>query len=338
MNTRRQRHRRASIGMAVAATAALLLAACSSSSSSTSAAGGSTAAGSTGSANSSLPKTLVFSPLSLQPPALKGLSVGVQAYGKAKGWSVQVQDPNYDANKQATELNDVINSGVAGALWIISVNPGALSQALRAAQAKGIPALVNGVPSDYGYSGLQPGITFDVIDYHAAGTALGQQLGACINKKLGGTAQVLFSQAPVGTAGKAEMDSSAEAALKTAAPKATIVSTLVESDRGTAQTDVGNALQGHPGINAVMAMNDEGGLGALGAFQAAGKTLPCLTDFGGNAEVLANTKAGKIYATVNLQFAADMVQSFNTLATMQSNPKQVGQQLHVPQKIVTSGQ
>ena len=181
MNTRRQRHRRASIGMAVAATAALLLAACSSSSSSTSAAGGSTAAGSTGSANSSLPKTLVFSPLSLQPPALKGLSVGVQAYGKAKGWSVQVQDPNYDANKQATELNDVINSGVAGALWIISVNPGALSQALRAAQAKGIPALVNGVPSDYGYSGLQPGITFDVIDYHAAGKALGQQLGACIN-------------------------------------------------------------------------------------------------------------------------------------------------------------
>ena len=209
---------------------------------------------------------------------------------------------------------------------------------LRAAQGKGIPVLVNGVPSDYGYSGLQPGITFDVIDYKAAGTALGQQLGACINKKLGGTAEVLFSQAPAGTAGKAEMDSSAEAALKATAPKAMIVSTLVESARDTAQTDVGNALQGHPGINAVMAMNDEGTLGALGAFEAAGKSLPCLTDFGGNPEVLADVKTGKIYASVALQFAADMAQSFNTLEAMQSAPKQVGKQLYVPQKIWVTGQ
>jgi ABC-type sugar transport system substrate-binding protein len=276
--------------------------------------------------------------LSLQPTALKGLSVGVQAFGKAKGWMVQVQDPNYNASTQVTELNDVINSGEAGALWVLAVDQSSMSSVLQAAQAKGIPVLVNGVPSDYGFSGLQPGITFDVIDYKAAGTALGQQLGACINKKLGGNAEVLFSQAPAGTAGKADMDNSAVAALKATAPKATIVSTLVESDRATAQTDVGNALQGHPGINAVMAMNDEGTLGATGAFAAAGKTLPCVTDFGGNPEVLADVKAGKIYASVALQFAADMMQSFNTLAAMQSNPKQVGPQLHVPQKIYIAGQ
>ena len=339
MKTSRRRRRGTTIAIGAAATAALLsLAACSSSSSSSGSSAATTGNGAGASSSGKLPHTLVFSPLSLQPTALKGLSVGVQAYGKSKGWSVQVQDPNYNATTQQTELNDVINSGVAGAIWVLAVDQSSMDTVLRAAQGKGIPVLVNGVPSDYGYSGLQPGITFDVIDYKAAGTALGQQLGACINKKLGGTAEVLFSQAPAGTAGKAEMDSSAEAALKATAPKATIVSTLVESARDTAQTDVGNALQGHPGINAVMAMNDEGTLGALGAFEAAGKPLPCLTDFGGNPEVLADVKTGKIYASVALQFAADMTQSFDTLAAMQSDPKQVGKQLYVPQKIWVTGQ
>jgi ABC-type sugar transport system substrate-binding protein len=337
VNIRHRRCRRASVAMAAATAAGLLLAACSSSGSSSS---GSSSSGNTaGSSSGKLPHTLVFSPLSLQIPALKGLATGVQAYGKGKGWTVQLQNPAYDAGTQQTQLNDVINSGVAGALWILAVNPSALGSTLKAAQAKGIPALVNGVPSDYGFSGLQRGIAFDVIDYKAAGTALGQQLGACINKKLGGKAQVLFSRDPVGAVGKADLENSAVAALKATAPKATIVTNLDESAQAAAQTDVGNALQGHPGLNAVMAINDEGTLGAVGAFAAAGKTLTCATGFGGgNAQVLSDVKAGKIYAVVQLQFAADMVQSFNTLAAMQADPKKVGPQLHTPQKILTAGQ
>jgi ABC-type sugar transport system substrate-binding protein len=321
------RRTRATVGIALAAAVTLLAAACSS--------GNSPAATSSGQTKT-LPKTLVFSPLSLAPPALKGLSVGVQGYGKSKGWQVQVQDPNFDPNKQAQSLDSVINSGVAGALWIIAVNPGALKDEVRAAQAKGIPVLLNGVPGDYGFSGLQPGITFDVIDYKAYGTALGQNLGQCINQKLGGTAQVLFAQSAVGTAGKADIEGTAAAALKATAPNATIVSTIIAKDRAGSQTDIGNALQGHPNIKAVMSTNDEGALGALGAFSAAGKQLGCLTEAGGNDEVLADVKAGKIYASVALQFQADMIQSFDTLAAMQSDPKTVGKQLNVPQKIITA--
>ena len=337
MNIRRRRRRRASIAVAAAAAAGLMLAACSSSG--TSAAGGTSTGGAAAASSSgTLPKTLVFSPLSLQIPALKGLATGVQAYGKAKGWTIQLQDPAYNATTQQTDLNTVINSGVAGALWIIAVNPSSLASTLKAAQAKGIPALTNGVPADYGFSGLQPGIAFDVIDYKAAGTALGQQLGACINSKLGGTAQVLFARSPVGTAGKAEIDSSAVAALHATAPKAKIVSTLLESDQTTAQTDIGNALQGHPGINAVMSTTDEATQGALGAFAAAGKNLACLVDQGGDAQVLAQVKSGQVYASIHLNFQGDMIQSFNALAAMQSNPKAVGAQLTVPQQVITAGQ
>ncbi|HTQ92854.1 MAG TPA: substrate-binding domain-containing protein [Streptosporangiaceae bacterium] len=333
MNTRRRRPRRASIAIAAAAAAGLLLAACSSASS---ASGGSTSAAAAGGASSSLPKTLVFSPLALAIPAMKQLSTGVDAYAGSKGWKVQVQDPNYSANTQATELNDVVNTGVAGALWIIAVQPSSMTQTLKTAQSKGIPALTNGVPSDYGFSGLQPGITFDVIDYKEFGTNLGKQMGACINKKLGGNAQVLYASSTAGTAGKAEIDSSAVTALKATAPKAQIVTTLIESDRAKAQTDIGNALQGHPGINAVMSTTDEAALGALGAFDAAGKPLPCVTEQGGDTEVLADVKSGKIYASIHLDFQGDMTQSFNTLAAMQSNPKQIGKQLYVPQQVITA--
>jgi ABC-type sugar transport system substrate-binding protein len=309
----------------VVAAAGLLLAACT------------TSDGDTGGTKPAvLPKTLVFSPLSLAPPALKGLSEGVKGYAGSKGWEVIVQDPNFDPTKQTQQLNEVLDSGRAGAAWVIAVAPNSMADTLKAAQAKGIPILVNGKPSEYGFSGPQPGITFDYIDYTAGGTALGQQLGKCITEKLGGNGQVLFAVSSAGQAGKDEFETAAKKALLAAAPNAKIVSTIEAKDRAQSQTDIGSALQGNPGLNAVMASNDEGSLGALGAYDAAGKSVTCVTDFGGNDEVLADVKSGKMYASVALQFQADMTQSFDTLVKMQSDPKANGLVLVVPQKVITA--
>jgi ABC-type sugar transport system substrate-binding protein len=309
--------------------AALLLAACGSSGTS-----GSNPASTAG--GKSLPKTLVFSPLSLAPPALKGLSEGVKGYAGSKGWTVLVQDPNFDATKQTQQLNEVLSAGRAGAAWVIAVAPSSMKQIIKLAQSKGVPILVNGRPDEYGYSGPQPGITFDYIDYTAGGKALGEQLGKCINEKLGGNAKVITAPSAEGTAGKKEFDDATVAALKATAPGATIVQTVIAKDRTQAQTDLGAALQGHQDVTAVMSANDEGALGALGAFAAAGKKLQCVADFGGNDEVLKDVQGGKIYASVALQFQADMTQSFDTLVQMQSDPKANGQVLVVPQKVVTA--
>jgi ABC-type sugar transport system substrate-binding protein len=310
----------------VFAAAASMLAACTHATSNSPAPG----------SGASLPKTLVFSPLSLAPPALKGLSEGVKAYAGSKGWDVIVQDPNFDATKQAQMLNEVLSSGRAGAAWVIAAGPQSMADVLKTAQSKGIPILINGRPDEYGFSGPQPGITFDYIDYTAAGQALGGQLGKCITEKLGGNGTVLYGTGAAGSAGKQEFDTAAAAALKAAAPNATIVQTIVATDRAQAQTDIGAVLQGKPGLNAVMVANDEGSLAALGAFAAANKTLPCVTDFGGNDEVLGDVKSGKIYASVALQFQADMTQSFDTLVKMQADPKANGDVLIVPQKVVTA--
>jgi len=303
--------------------AALLLAAC----------GATPTDAETGTA-ATLPKTLVFSPLSLAPPALKGLAEGVRGYAGSQGWEVIVQDPNFDAAKQVQQLNEVLQSGRAGAAWVLAVAPQSMAGTIKIAQEKGIPLLINGTPGEYGFMGPLPGISFDNIDYTTAGDALGEQLGVCVNQKLGGSAKVLWLQSAEGSAGKEQFDLSTKAGLTAVAPNATVVQTVIAKDRAQSQTDISNALQGHLDINAVMAANDEGALGALGAFAAAGKKITCLAEFGGNDEVLGLVKDGKIFASVALQFDADMAQSFDTLVKLQANPKAYGQVLVVPQKII----
>jgi len=319
-----------------ASSAASSAAPAASSAAATDAASSPAAATSAAAATSSLPKTLVFSPLSLAPPALKGLSEGVKGYAGKQGWEVIVQDPNFDATKQTQQLNEVIDSGRAGAAWVIANAPTSMGPVLKAAQAKGMPILVNGRPDEYGFSGPQPGVTFDYIDYAAGGKALGEQLGACLTAKAGGKGKVLVAASAAGQAGKKEFDQAAAAALKAAAPGATLVQTITVSERAKGQTDIGNVLQGNPDLVGVMSSNDEGALGAVGAFAAAGKTLACNVDFGGSDEVLKDIKAGKIFASVALQFGADMAQSFDTLVKMQADPKANGLVLTVPQKTITA--
>jgi ABC-type sugar transport system substrate-binding protein len=327
MSAHRRRQLRAALAAAVA-TPLLLTAACGSSDDN-SAAPGAAATGGT------LPKTLVFSPLSLAPPALKGLSEGVKGYASSKGWEVIVQDPNFDATKQTQQLNEVISSGRAGAAWVIAVAPKSMGQLIKTAQGKGVPLLVNGKPDEYGFTGPQPGVTFDYIDYEAGGKALGEQLGKCMAEKAGGAGKVLYAASTEGSAGKEAFDTAALAALKTAAPGVTVVQTIIAKDRASAQTDTGNVLQGNPDLKGIFSANDEGALGGIGAFSSAGKTPACVADFGGNDEVLKDVTAGKMYASVALQFQADMTQSFDTLAKMQADPKANGEVLIVPQKVVT---
>jgi ABC-type sugar transport system substrate-binding protein len=328
MSTTPRHTTRALSGLAVGALA-LALAGCGTS--------GTDSSGASASGSKKLEKTIVFSPLTLKAPALKGLADALNGYATSQGWKVIVQDPNFDPTKQNQGISEVLDSGRAGAAWVIAVAPKSMGGTIKSAQAKGVPILVNGRPQEYGYNGAQPGVSFSYIDYTAGGKALGDQLGKCLTAKNGGKGQVIFNQSTPGQAGKAEFEAAAAAALKAAAPGSEIVQKLSVADRSTGQTAIGNALQGHPDLAGVMSSTDEGALGAAGAFDAANKKLVCNVDFGGNAEVLKDVKSGAIYSSVALQFGADMKQSFDTLKKMQSDPKSKGKVLITPQKIIASG-
>lgn len=284
--------------------------------------------------SSSGDKTIAFSPLALKIPAMKGLSEGVTHYGDSKGYEVLVQDPNLDPQKQVTDLQSVIESGRVAGAWAISIDASSMKALVAKAQKDEVPLILNGTPELYGFDGPQPGLSFSTIDYVAQGKAIGEELGNCINEKLDGKAEVIMEENAPGTAGKEEIETAAKEALAATAPGAKIVTSVVVNDRAAAQTDVGNALQGNPDVQAVLGNNDEGALGAIGGFKAAGKKLVCLTEAGGNDEVLAAVKKGDIYASVALQFDADMAQSFDALLAMIDDPSKEGVQMTVPQKVI----
>lgn len=290
--------------------------------------------GSGSSSSASTDKTIVFSPLGLQIPAMKQLSEGVQGYGQSKGYEIIVQDPKLDPQKQVTDLQTVIESGKAAGVWSIAIAPPSMQALVQTALEKKVPMILNGTPQDYGLEGLEPGVSFSTIDYVAQGTAAGEELANCINERYDGKAEVLFAESAPGTAGKQELEGAVKEALAAGAPDAEIVSTITVSDRGAAQTDISSALQGNPDITAVFGQNDEGALGAVGAFNAAGKDAPCITEAGGNEETLAAVESGDLYAVVALQFADDMAQSFDALTAMIDDPTATGVQLTVPQEVV----
>lgn len=315
----------------LAAGSLVLLAACGSD---PAPADGAASSSSADSASDGGSQTIAFSPLALKIPAMKGLSEGVTHYGESKGYDVLVQDPDLNPQKQVTDLQSVIESGRVAGAWAISIDAASMKALVEKAQADGVPLILNGTPELYGLDGLQPGLSFSTIDYVAQGQAIGEELGNCINEELDGKAEVIFEENAPGTAGKEELETAAKEALAATAPDAEIVTSVVVNDRAAAQTDIGNALQGNPGVQAVLGNNDEGALGAIGAFKAAGKELTCLTEAGGNDEVLAAVEAGDVYASVALQFEADMAQSFDALVAMIDDPSMEGEQMTVPQKVI----
>lgn len=278
---------------------------------------------------------LAFSPLSLDIPALKGLSEGVQHVGTDLGYDIVILDPKFDVTAQQTQLVQLIEAGRIKAAWIMPVNTGAMGGVIDAAKAAGAVLVVTGYPAEYGFEGMVPGITFANLDHAAFGGGAGTLAGQCANDVLGGTGKALIIQQKEGTSGKAEIDTAIVENLAAAAPGVEVVATIITTERGESLTKVSQVLQANPDINVVVSAHDEGGLGALGAFEAAGKEIPCLVDMGGNAEVLAAVESGAMYGAVALNFEGDLMQTFDAIKTMLADPSALGRQQTIPLTIKT---
>jgi len=110
------------------------------------------------------------------------------------------------------------------------------------------------------------------------------------------------------------------------------VRTISPTSQLAAQQDTLSALQGAPDANAALTLNDESALGALSAFQQAGKDPKkvCVVGGGGGAESLAAIKAGTLYGEVAFDFKTDSQQNITELGTMLANPTGPGKLLTVP--------
>lgn len=319
--------------LAVGAAALILLgplAACGSSTTATQ----TTAAGSVKSG----PVTIGFSPPNQSAQLLIHLGEGLKGYAQSKGAKVIVADPNNNPTTQVQQLNNWIQLGQVQAIWAIALNASALKPVFDKARAKGIAVLATGRPQDYGETAPSAGVSYSFIDYHAYGASVGTSLGECANARLNGQAQVVFMKNSAGQVGLAEYEAGIREALAATSPGSKITATLDNrNDRLKSQQSALSAIQANPGINAIAGSNDEGTLGALGAFTQSGKdpATSCVIGAGGNDESLAGVKSGKLYAAAALQFEADLAQNVDQMLKMAADPKAVGIQLTTPIKLVT---
>ncbi|MFM1950602.1 MAG: hypothetical protein RL418_289 [Actinomycetota bacterium] len=283
--------------------------------------------------------TVAFSPMSFQIPALAGMYEGFKGYGASKGLTViQAPDANFDPTKQKQDLESLITNGTIKGWWSLAAgDPSVLKSTLLKAQEKGIVAVVNGVPADYGFTGMQAGITFARINYEYEGWVMGVEMARCMYRLKQTSGTIIMGANPAGTPGKAQMEKRFLDALKQYAPKVKVARTLLlDGDRATQQKMIATSLQASPKSIGIVAFTDEGSLGAVSAVKARGKKASnyCIIGAGGGEEALAAVKADNIHAVAKLDFQKDLMQTVDTLAAMIKNPTAKGKQLSVPVSIV----
>ena len=278
--------------------------------------------------------TIGFSPPNQSSPALVALATSLTAYAATKGARARVIDPNNASTTQVQQLMSMIDLGEVRAIWAMAINPENMAPVIAAAEAHDVGLLDTGTPQDYGAKAPGPGLSYSIVDYTKFGGEIGRALGRCINQRLGGKGEVLYVANPAGSTGKTQEDAAFMAALKQTSPGASIVATTTSAnDRLTAQENSLSAIQGHPGIDGVAGVTDEGSLGALTALKLAGKTptsTACAVGAGGSPEAISDVNKHLEYAYVVINFQADLEQNVNELLRMASNPTATGTQLYTP--------
>ncbi|SLN60231.1 D-ribose-binding periplasmic protein precursor [Aquimixticola soesokkakensis] len=278
-------------------------------------------------------KSIAFSPIALDIPAMQGLSGAVEHFAQDAGIGFVSLDPKFDPGQQAQQLSQVIETGKVQGAWSIVIRAAALRGVVKTAIDKNVALVVSGRPADYGLDGPQPGIAFSDINYEDYGASLADQLAQCITEKLDGSAQVLFFGDSSGTKAAELTDNAAKAALASGAPQASIVATAISLERLESQQKAAQMLQSKPDATAVYAANDENAMGAITAFRAAGKDLPCVVSGGGGAEALEAVSSGDLYAVAGFDFEGDAHQNFETLVSMMEDPTTAGPILEIPIKV-----
>jgi ABC-type sugar transport system substrate-binding protein len=258
------RARRALAAGAVLALGIALLTACASTPAPTS-----TPSSSTAPAHKTI--RLGFSPLSLDVPALQDTANALAAAGKGSGITVTVADPKFNPQTQITQVMQWIELKQVDAIWIIPVAPPALAPVIAAAKQAHIALLLDTSPQAVGMTGPGVGVSFAGTDYTTFGADLGKLTTECINSRLGGDGKIIYEKDSTGQFGSPATDAALNSALASGSPKAAIVSTISPVGQLPSQQQTAAALQAQPTANTAVGTNDEAVLGALAAFQQAGK-------------------------------------------------------------------
>lgn len=232
--------------------------------------------------------------LTLDNPFFKIIGDNITAEGRRRGYETVVVSADKDIAKQGNQVKDFIVKKVS-AIVLSPCDAKSIVPIIQEANAAGIPVFTVDIPcSEPGVKIVTQIATDNFGGGREAGNAVVELLGAT-----GGKVAVLhFKQAQsciLRVKGFREVIDAHNAAGK---PKIDIVTEL----EGGGAKDVGykaaeDALQAHPDLRVIFAINDPSALGARAAVEKAGRAEQvAIVGFDGMPEGRQAIKEGKMYA------------------------------------------
>jgi ABC-type sugar transport system substrate-binding protein len=284
---------------------------------------GCSATASSGSSTAAAAKcgTIGFVPLNQIQSIFVDQATAAKKWASEHGCKLLVGDANNDPLTQANIIDNWVDAHQVDAIIVAPIDVNALKPSLtKAADAK-IPTLVNG--------GLtKPFAPHEVVvatDWIKYGQHAGEATAACIKQKFHGKGVVAILGGPQlpGTIVTGRINSEVST-IKKLAPKSKIVANVNGQGQTLASQNAFAALLlKDPTINSVTGTNDDSMDGVVNAITAAGKdpSQYCIVGLDATAQGLANLKAGKFYATVDLQPNKQVTEGLTVLTAMVNHKK-----------------
>ena len=237
--------------------------------------------------------TIGVSLLTLDNPFFKVIGDNITAEGKRRGYETIVVSGDKDVAKQGNQIKDFIVKKVS-AIVLSPCDSKSIIPVIQEANAAGIPVFTVDIPCN------EPGVkivTQIATDNYGGGKEAGQAMIEALGEAGGKIAVLHFKQAEsclLRVKGFREVIAAHNASGKAKITIATELESGGAKDVGYKAAE--DALQAHPDLRGIFAINDPAALGARGALEKAGKTQVLIVGFDGQPEGKQAIKDGKIYA------------------------------------------
>lgn len=241
--------------------------------------------------------------LTLDNPFFKVIGDNITAEGAKRGYETVVVSGDKDVAKQGNQIKDFIVKKVS-AIVLSPCDSKAIIPVIQEANAAGIPVFTVDIPCN------EPGVkivTQVATDNYGGGKEAGVAMIEALGEAGGKIAVLHFKQAEsclLRVKGFTEVINAHNAGGKAKIPIVTELESGGAKDQGYKAAE--DALQAHPDLRGIFAINDPSALGARAALEKAGKAGQIvIVGFDGQPEGKQAIKDGKIYADP-IQFPAKM--------------------------------
>ena len=237
--------------------------------------------------------TIGVSLLTLDNPFFKVIGDSITAEGKKHGYETVVVSGDKDVAKQGNQIKDFIVKKVS-AIVLSPCDSKSIIPVIQEANAAGIPVFTVDIPCN------EPGVkivTQIATDNEGGGREAGQAMIEALGEAGGKIAVLHFKQAEscqLRVKGFMEVIRAHNAGGKSKIDVVTELESGAAKDLGYKAAE--DALQAHPDLRGLFAINDPAALGARAALEKAGKTQVIIIGFDGQPEGKQAIKDGKIYA------------------------------------------